>query len=80
MINIICFSSLLPLRRPLQANNFIRILIIVIALFTVCESSTGKITNLLTVLFACGFLLLAGYETWDYYARYSEDHSTGGLF
>ena len=35
--------------------------------------------NLLTVLFACGFLLLAGYETWDYYARYSEDHSTETL-
>lgn len=35
--------------------------------------------NLLTVLFACGFFLLAGYETWDYYARYSEDHSTETL-
>jgi acid phosphatase type 7 len=36
-------------------------------------------TGYLTVLFACGFFLIAGYQAWDYYARYSEDHSTETL-
>jgi 3',5'-cyclic AMP phosphodiesterase CpdA len=33
-------------------------------------------TGYLAVLFACGFFLMAGYQAWDYYARYSEDHCT----
>jgi len=36
-------------------------------------------TGYLAVLFACGFFLMAGYQAWDYYARYSEDHSTETL-
>ena len=36
-------------------------------------------TGYLTVLFACGFFLMAGYQAWDYYARYREDHSTETL-
>jgi 3',5'-cyclic AMP phosphodiesterase CpdA len=36
-------------------------------------------TGYLSVLFACGFFLIAGYQTWDYYAGYREDHATETL-
>lgn len=36
-------------------------------------------TRYLAVLFALGFLLMAGYEAWDYYARYLEDYYTETL-